>query len=573
MPWRPQVGPDGRADLYPTLGHKVIHWMHAHLTVPDGPLAGEPLILTPEQVRFVMRLYRLDPAWRPPVIDGAALRMARVVRRAVLSRSKGWGKSPLLAGLCIAEAAGPVVCDGWDAHGQPVGRRWDSLGFRAKVQVIATSEDQTANTWEPLLDMVRAARFLDSDDGQGVDPMDTFVAMPRGRIEFTTSSATSREGGRPVFATLDQTESWTDSNGGKKLAAATRRNLAKVQGCSVESPNSYLPGAGSVAEGSFKAYAAQEGGRTRGGGIYLDHREAPPDTDPEDRGSLIAGLAHAYGDSADSAGGWVSLDRIADDYWDPDTDPQDARMYYLNQVTSAGNAWASAVEWAACLDVDVVVPDGSAITLGFDGSMRRARGIVDATALIGCHVPSGHVFEVGVWEQPRGEAGKDWEPPRPAVEAAVRAAFERWRVVGFFADPARWETEVAGWEAAYGRRLQVKATQAHPVQWWMTGGRTTQIVKAVAAAEHAIRETAARRGAGVDVAASLTHDGSYALTQHVLNARRHPTPSGVTVRKEFPDSRNKIDAAVAMILAYWARTEAVAKGLARERPRRRSYGF
>ena len=489
--------------------------------------------------------------------------MARSVRRAVLSRSKGWGKSPLLAGLDMFEAAGPAVCEGWDADGQPVGVPWQSLGFRAKVQVIATSEDQTANTWEPLLDMARNLRFLECNCGCGRDwsPMETFVAHPRGRIEFTTSSATSREGGRPVFASLDQTESWKEANGGKRLAAAVRRNLAKVQGCSVETPNAYLPGDGSVAEGSFKAYAAQEAGKTRGGGILLDHREAPADTDPEDRKNLLAGLTVAYGDSADVAGGHVSLERIADDYWDPDTDPQDARMYYLNQVTNASTAWVTQPEWSACVNVGFVVPDKDMITLGFDGSMRRARGIVDATALVGCHVASGHVFEVGVWEQPRGEAGSGWEPPRPEVDAAVRAAMERWRVVGFYADPARWETEVAQWEATYGPRLLVKATQAHPVQWWMTGGRTTQIVKAVEAAEHAIRE------------GTLSHDGSYALTRHVLNARRRETTSGITVGKAFPDSRDKIDAAVAMILANQARVDAVAKGLAREKRKRRSYGF
>jgi len=51
------------------------------------------------------------------------------------------------------------------------------------------------------------------------------------------------------------------------------------------------------------------------------------------------------------------------------------------------------------------------------------------------------------------------------------------------------------------------------------------------------------------------------------------TTSGLILAKEFPDSRNKIDGAVAMSLAMWARQEVVAKGFDRERPRRRSYGF
>jgi hypothetical protein len=558
MPWRPIVHPDGSVDRYPTLGRTVIAQMTAHLTIPDGPGAGDPLTLRPEQARFIMRFYRVDPLFTGPALVGGSLVNARMIHRAVLSRAKGWGKSPILAGLGITEARGDVVMDGWDAEGQPVGRPWDSLGFRAKVQVIATSEDQTANTWEPLLDMVRHARFLDSEWGAGVDPMDTFVKLPRGRIEFTTSSATSREGGRPVFAVLDQTESWSITNGGVKLAEAVRRNLTKTQGSSVETPNAYLPGNDSVAERSFKAAASKRGSAER---ILLDHREAPPDTDPEDDASLRAGLEVAYGDSADTRGGWVNLDRVMSDFRDPNVDPQDAQMYYLNQVTAASTAWVTHVEWAARTAADTVVPDRTLITLGFDGSMRRARGVVDSTALIGCVVSTGHVFEVGVWEQPRGEAGKDWEPPRPAIEAAVRAAFARWTVCGFFADPARWIDEVSRWEALYGPRLKVRATQVHPIQWWMTGGRTTQIVKAVENAEHAIRE------------GGMTHDGSYALTTHVLNARRRETTSGITIGKDYPDSPRKIDGAVAMLLAMWARAEAVSKGLARERPKRRSYGF
>lgn len=553
MPWRPEFPGE-----VPTLGWIALRWIGDHLVVPDGPLAGEPLDFTREQAQFLLNFYRLDPHWEGPVVKGSALSNARRVRRAILSRPKGWGKSPVLAAIAIFEAVGPALCDGWDANGRPVGREWASLGFRAKAQIIATSEDQTSNTWEPLLDMIRNGPLADDPD---IVPMDTFVRLPRGRIEFTTSSATSREGGRPVFASLDQTESWHDSNGGKKLAGAVRRNLAKVQGTSIETPNAYRPGDDSVAEGSFKAAALQAAGRTRGGGVLLDHREAPPETDPEDRESLIAGLAHAYGDSADVAGGWVDLDRIAADYWDVDTDPQDARMYYLNQVTHAATAWLSQPEWSACYAPDGRAPDGDMITLGFDGSRRRARGIVDATALVGCHVATGYTWPIGIWEQPDGPSGKDWEVPRPEVMAAVRGAFKQWRVVGFFADPARWETEVASWEAEWGRALVVKATAQHPVEWWMTGGRTSMIVKAVEAAEHAIRE------------GNLTHDGSYALTRHCLNARRKETPSGITITKEHPDSRRKIDGAVALVLANWARVQAVAKGLDRARARRPAFGF
>lgn len=544
MPWR---GPEYPGEL-PTLGYYVLDWIAEHLVVPDGPAAGEPLELTREQAQFILNLYVVDPSFEGPAVRGRTLVNARLVRRAILSRSKGWGKSPLLAALCLVEALGDVVMDGWDANGEPVGRPWTSLGFKAKVQIVAASEDQTANTWDALLDMARHGPVYDAYE---IDPMDTFVAIPRGRIEYTTSSAVSREGFRPVFAALDQTESWTPSLGGPKLAATIRRNLAKVGGASVETPNAYVPGEGSVAERSYEAARAQMEGKLRGqGGILLDHREAPPETDPADRESLRAGLAVAYGDSADVNGGWINLDRLIEEYWDPSTDPQDARRYYLNQITHATDSWLSQPELAAIAAPDKRLEPGDRITLGFDGSRSRARGVTDATALVACRVSDGHLVALGVWEQPDGPAGRDWQVPVLEVLAAVREAFDLYEVVGFYADPAKWESHVAEWEAEYGPDLEVKATRDHPIEWWITGGRSVRVVRATERLYNAI------------VDREITYDGSYALTRHLLNARRRESAAGVQIAKEHPTSMRKIDAAVAAILAFEARADAVAKGLA-----------
>lgn len=547
MPWR---GPDYEGEL-PTLGWSLLDWMADELVVPDGPMAGEPLVLTEEQAQFVLDFYTLDP-----------LTCKRRVRRGVLSRPKGWGKSPILGALCIVEALADVVPDGWDANGEPVARPWTSFGFKAKAQIAAVSEDQTTNTWEPVLDMIRNGPVLDHYD---VEPMDTFVNVPRGRIEYVTSSATSREGGRPIFAVLDQTESWSITNGGHRLASAIRRNLTKTGGSSIESPNSFRPGFGSVAERSHEAWLAQQEGKLKGraGGILFDHREAPPTTDPTDRDSLVAGLVYAYGCSAaapcalpghDHEPGWADIDRVVEDFWDPSTDPSDARMYFLNQITSASDSWLSGPEWNGRADLGKLIEPGEAITLGFDGSRARVRGVTDATALIGCRVSDGHLFQVFVWEQPDGPAGDDWRVPTTEVDATVREMFARHNVVGFYADPAKWEGYVAQWEAAYGSKLKVQASRANPIEWWMTGGRSHMIARALEQFHSAV------------VDGELTHDGSSILSRHVLNARRRIRRETVQIGKEHPDSPRKIDAAVAAVLAYQARLDAVAAGVTDAKP-------
>lgn len=201
MPWR---GPRYKGDV-PTLGWVALDWIRDNLIVPDGPMAGRPLRLTREQARFVLSYYAIGKDYwnrdfRAVDTSGTFVN-ARSVRRAILSRPKGWGKSPLLAAFCLLEGLAPVVPDGWDDAGKPVGISWADLGFMPKVQIVAVSEDQTANTWEPLLEMARNGPVADR---YAINAMETFVDIPRGIIEYVTSSARSREGFRPVFSACDQ---------------------------------------------------------------------------------------------------------------------------------------------------------------------------------------------------------------------------------------------------------------------------------------------------------------------------------------------------------------------------------
>lgn len=532
MPWKP---PEPGA--VPTLGFEVIDWISEMLAAPDRG-DYEPFLLYPEQEDFVLRYYELNPRTGK-----------RRFRRGVISRPRGWGKSPFLAALAIVEALGPVVPDGWDAEGQPVGKPWSEVRTPL-VQIAAVSETQTKNTWAPLLEMLQGPVM---DEYPGLEPLDTFVNLPRGRIEPITSSARTVKGNKPVFAVLDQTEEWVRSNRGNRLAETMRINAAKVGGTTIESPNAFIPGEGSVAEESAAFWAKIREGRARDDGLYYDHREAPPETDMTDRDSLIAGLAYTYGDSADRNGGHVDLDTLVATIWDPGTDPQTARADFLNQITHASDSWISQPEWAGVAAADKVVGRGEEVVLGFDGSRKRNRGVTDATALVGCRVSDGHLFLVGCWEQPEGPFGQDWQVPTVEVLAAVEDAFREYKVVGMYADPARWESHVAKWEADHGRRLKVKASTQHPVEWWMTGGRSTFIVRALEKFRSSV------------VDGELTHDGSSVLTRHILNARRRSSRTGIQIMKEHPDSPNKIDAAVAAVLAWQCRVDAMAKGLGKKK--------
>jgi hypothetical protein len=525
VPWRPAYPGE-----VPTLGFEVLEWMSWALAAPDRA-DYEPYVPTREQAQFVVNLYALDPRT-----------CRRRFRRGVMSRPKGWGKSPFLSAIGAAEALADVVPDGWDAAGRPVARPWCSLRT-PWVQFMAVSEDQTRNAWAPLLEMLRGGPACDLYPG--LEPLDTFVNLPAGRIEAVTASATSREGNRPVCAILDQTESWTPTNGGVRLAATTRRNLGKTGGVSLEAPNAYVPGLDSVAQASAEYAALITAGKAKDDGLLYDHREAPAGTDLADRDSLLAGLRQAYGDSH-----WVDLDRIVAEVWDPATEPQAARQYYLNQITHASDSWLSSPQWGACADATQHLADRDLVTLGFDGSWRD-----DTTALVACRVTDGHLELLGCWE-PAG-TGDDAQVDREAVDAAVDAAFTRFTVAGFYADPALWQDYIDRWTRTHGAKLKVRVVQQRPIEWWTN--RPTAMVAALERFHSAVT------GRG------LTHDGGSVLTAHVLNARRRVGRAGVVISKDAPKSARKIDAAMAAVLAYEARCDAVAQGVqpvARRAPRR-----
>src|SRR5690349_12667571 len=125
----------------------------------------EPFVPTQEQADFLLAFYRLDP-----------ITQQRIRRRGVISRPRGWGKSPFTAAIACFEALGPALCDGWDADGQPVGMPWSEVR-RPLVEIAAVSEDQVdTNTWAPLLDMLTRGPVM--DEYPGLEPMQGFINLP-----------------------------------------------------------------------------------------------------------------------------------------------------------------------------------------------------------------------------------------------------------------------------------------------------------------------------------------------------------------------------------------------------------
>ena len=535
-----------------SLGFFLCDWIEHHCVHGPGDVAGQPVLLDEEFAGFIVDCYAVGG-------DGR-----RLYDSVFMSRPKGRAKSELAGFMVLTEALTNVRFDHWAVTGESFscavhGCLIPDCGFVYEFQTgepvghpvvepvircLATEEGQAGNTYDNVhfnLTMGPLAAGMPRD-GAGL----TRTFLPAGgEIVPSTASNSSKDGGKETFVVFDETHLYVRPEL-KRMYSTVRRNLAKrkqSEPWSLETSTMYMPGEKSVAEETHDLAKLIAEGKTKRQRLLFDHREADADIDLTDEVAVRAGLRDVYGPFAEV----MDIDRIISEIYDPRNDPQDSRRYYFNQPTSSRDAWMSAIEWNACL-VPKEVSKRDEITLGFDGSRRRSRGVADATALIGCRVSDGHLFEIRVWEQPDGPAGDDWEVPAAEVDFEVRKAFDDYKVVGMFADPAKWESYIANWESAFGKQLKVKSSLNHPIEWWMTGNRSYLVVRALEQFQNAV------------VDGELTHNGDRALTRHVLNARRRISRSGLSIAKEHPDSRNKIDAAVAATLAYQARLQALSKG-------------
>ena len=521
-PWDPF---DSAAPM--TLGWGAIRWAESLLVQPNGPRARMPFKFTRDQMRFLLWWYALDS-------DGQWL-----FNHAVRRLAKGSGKSPFAAVLALIEFCAPARLDRKDSRlpGGCAGRPVDM----PLVQIAATAESQTANTMR----MVRAfapkrSRVVEEC---GLDPGKTqYYKLPEGTLEVITSSATAAEGAEGSFVVGDETEHWLPMNGGPDLMATLADNLAKSGSRLLETANSWKPGIGSVAEATWDDWVAQEEGRLRGEArILYDARMAPPDTNMADPDSLRRALEFVYGDCDWKRGddGKLDVRPIMQRIWRKSARPDDSKRKYLNWPTAPEDAWVLPEKWALLRAPSKVVTNGEEIVMFFDGSKSR-----DATALIGCRVSDGHVFTIGIWEPDPAHNTRDVVPVAQ-VDATVEQAFERWKVLAFFADVKEWEGFAkVTWPERYADNLVIMAVPGgkdpQAIAWDMRS-HVYDFTMAAELVEAEIRERA------------FTHDDDARLTRHVGNLRRRPNRWGVSVSKESPDSPLKVDGGVCMIGARMVR--------------------
>lgn len=520
-------------------------WIEAHCVIPDGDDAGRPFELGSEQFAFVATHYKVKPtAVLEQIVKPAD---AFVYRRSQLVRAQKWGKSPLIAAFVCAEGVGPVVFDGradggehydcrdfgcgcgWgrdpDADdtyrfdaGEPFGRPWST----PLIQITATSEDQTDNTYDALRPMIERGPLAVLIPKTGEE----FIRLPGGgRIDVVTSKANSRLGQRITFAAQDETGLWLEANGGHKLAKTQRRGLAGMGGRSIETTNSWDPSQDSVAQRTHEAKAED---------VNKDFQQPPANLSFKNKSERRKIFAFNY-----RAAPWVSVDAIEAEAAElMEKDPADAERFFGNRIVSGSGAWMPMPDWDK-RKKPTDVPARTRVCGGFDGSDNNDwTGIRLETAAqyqFTPHYVVGDITRPTLWN-PAEWGGRI---PRSEVMAAFDWIENHFDVVRFYLDPMFWESEIDLLADKYGAKKYVK---------WPTN----QIGRMYPALE--------RIKTDVTNSESLfTHDGDEQMRTHVRNAVMRARPGDKYIIGK-PVDHQKIDQAMSGTLAHEATMDATAAG-------------
>lgn len=517
------TGPDGRWMLPErSLGWGMLGWYGTWLQLRPGV----PWRDTLEQARWTLWWYAVDEHGRFLFRDG------------VLQRLKGWGKDPKGAVLCAGEMLGPCRFAGWDSSGQPAG----AAHPQPWVQTAATSLEQTKNT-------MLLFRYLFTAEAQrkfGLQVLQEKVHARNGAlIEAVTSSPATLEGARSTFVLMNETQHWNGSNSGHDMAAVIERNATKSPDGAARTlaiTNAPMPGEDSVAERTRDAWELAQAGKAADVGLMYDSLEAPAGAPLPVVGdeAAIAGarevIVAVRGDSV-----WLDVDRIIKSIQDVRNPPSRSKRFWYNMLDAPEDAWCARAEWEACKQDGLELADGDEVALFGDGSKSD-----DATALVACRLSDGAVFLLGCWQRP--QHAKEWVVDRTEVDGVVTDAHERFRVRGFFWDPAPgvdeetgdrfWDDLCDSWNSRFGAQYWVTASDKHAVSWSMDKNHPAHVRDFTVAAGQAFADLQRR---------DVPHDGNRLLRTHVVNMRRRPNRWGVSVGKEHRESSRKIDAGVCMI--------------------------
>jgi phage terminase large subunit-like protein len=369
----------------------------------------------------------------------------------------------------------------------------------AQVVVVATDERQAGLCFRAAARMVELHPAL----ARRVQPYADHLAVPARGASFQVLPAVPKrlEGLDYTLAILDEAGR-IDRDVFEVVSLASGKQRASVV-LAIGTPG---PELAATVLGGLRTYAAEHPDDPLV--AWREHSAAGFEHHPVD-------CRHCWALANPALGDFLAVDGLAACLPPRMREASFRRARLCQFVDQLEDAWLPPGAWAACADPTHSIPDGADVVLAFDGSFDA-----DCSVLVAATVDERpHVELVELWEPAGGQV------PVVDVEAAIRAACRRWRVLEVAADPFRW-----------ARSLQLLDGEGLPV------GEYPQ--------SPARMQPATARFYEAVVNGELTHSGDSRLARHVGNAVLREDARSARLAKERRDSPRRIDAAVAAVMAH-----------------------
>lgn len=536
------------ANQWPTLGPQVRAFIESYLVFGPGDLIGQPAVIDAEKAALIDAIYQVFPQ------DHEAAGRRRF-KQEVVELAKGLAKTEFACWLVAAELHpdGPVRCDGFDAHGQPVGRGI----IDPYIPMFSTTVDQTEElAYGALLKILERSALADDFD-IGLDRI--IRADGTGKAEALANSPGSADGRRTTCMHVDEPHQMT---GARQIQTHTTSiaNLPKrvaADAHAIYTSTRHDPSKHSVHRDLYETAEEIRAGKSEDPTLFFFSRHASRSHDIDTDEGLQAALEEASG----VAGSWRDFRTVRSMFRKPRADVAYLCRTYLGWSMKGGGRVFDPDQLKSLTLAKAKAPKrrrGHPVALGFDGSRTR-----DATGIVLTDVLTGYQWVHDVWERD-ASSGSDWEVDRAEVDASMHEAQTFYNVIAADADPEYWDETISTWAGKYNRRGS-----------------------SAAAKRLRVYDTRNYRKTGLDLRAYLramdNREVSLAddprLLRHMVNAWKKETKYRVVgddpdeeveeflfvMSKERDDSPEVIDLAMCALLSHTAWIRALATGAATRR--------
>jgi phage terminase large subunit-like protein len=243
--------------------------------------------------------------------------------------------------------------------------------------------------------------------------------------------------------------------------------------------------------------------------------------------------------SGPEAAKFRDLFSVAKEWDDENADHSYLERVWCNRWVQSSTSAFDAKKFRELGDESLKIAPGSTIVLGFDGAISD-----DSTALVATEVETGIQNLVGIWEKPEGATR--WQVPVGEVNAVMEDMFEFYNVLKLYADPPYWQESISKWAGRWEKRV---------VEW--PTRNETHIYYALRAYSEAINM------------GEVGHDNNQALIDHIAASgknllNRYDDEGKQKYRLAKRQRDKKIDAAMAAVLSWQARLDALSEGAQEE---------